>query len=390
MNDELHKLAPLGVVCFGGEDWWYHNRGHCDMQLMRCCARHTTVLYVNSVVMRKPNVREGAMFIRRVRRKLRSMARGVVRADENFHVYSPLTAPVHHLPGARWLNQRALLAQTRLVMARLGLRRPIVWVNCPAACDTALSLPRSALVYQRTDRYEEYPGVDRRQISRYDRRLKAAADLTFYSSSALYEQERHTCRKAIYVEHGVDLECFATAWRDPRVPPELADLPRPIVGFFGGIDAHTFDIELAARVVELCPELTFVFVGNASLDIGPLARHPHVHLISQRPFEQIPHYGKCFDVCIMPWNRNEWIAACNPIKLKEYLALGKPVVSTPFPELARYDGLIRTATDAPSFAAAIRAALAEIRPDHVEQARAAVAGHSWQAKASQIISALPL
>lgn len=381
-------LATTGVLCFGGEDWWYHNRGHCDMQLMRCYARFAPVLYVNSVVMRKPNVREGAMFWRRVRRKLRSIRRGMVRVDDNFRVYSPLTAPVHHLPAARTLNALALRTQMRLAIRRAGLRKPLVWVNCPAASDTALALPRSALVYQRTDRYEDYPGVDREQIARYDSRLKAAADLTFYSSRSLFEQERDACRRAAYVEHGVDLERFTNADREPHIPPELADISHPIAGFFGGIDRHTFDLDLAAAVVERLPEVSFVFVGNASVDCAPLARHPHVHLIDQRPYEQIPHYGKCFDVCLMPWNQNEWIRACNPIKLKEYLALGKPVVSTPFPELAHYDGLVRTATTADEFACAIRAFLESPPADLASRARARVAAHSWQAKALQILDML--
>ncbi len=382
-------LATIGVLCFGGEDWWYHNRGHCDMQLMRCYARFAPVLYVNSVVMRKPNVREGAMFWRRVRRKLRSIRRGLVRVDDNFRVYSPLTAPVHHLPGARTLNALALQTQMRLAIRRAGLRKPLIWVNCPAACETALALPHRALVYQRTDRYEDYPGVDRDQISRYDRQLKAAADLTFYSSRSLFEQERETCRQAAYVEHGVDLDRFSSADQDPQVPPELAHVPHPIAGFFGGIDRHTFDLDLASEVVARLPGVSFVFVGNASVDCTPLARHAHVHMIGQRPYEQIPHYGKCFDVCLMPWNQNEWIQACNPIKLKEYLALGKPVVSTPFPELAQYDGLVRTATTAEQFVEAIRSFLASPPTDLAARARERVAAHSWRAKALQILEMLP-
>ncbi|HRX87632.1 MAG TPA: glycosyltransferase [Phycisphaerae bacterium] len=379
---------PEAVLCFGGEDWWYHNRGHCDIQFMRQFAAHGRVLYMNSIVMRKFNVGEGAMFWTRVRRKLKSITRGLVRVSPTFNVYSPVTAPVHHLPGARGLNRFALTQQVRLTLWRLRMRRPLIWVNIPAGCDTALTLPRSGLVYQRTDRYEDHPGVDVEQILRYDRTLKEYADLTFYSNRALYEEEKEQCRRAAYVEHGVEYERFVEAADRPRTPGDLRDLPRPIVGFFGALDEHKFNITLAAAVAERLSDLTFVFVGQPTIDTAPLERLPNVHLLGQRPYEDIPHYGAAFDVCILPFNQNRWIAAMNPIKLKEYLALGKPVVATPFGELSAYANVVRIADGAEAFAAAVRAALADTAPDRIAARRARVAAHSWRSKAEDILSIL--
>lgn len=388
----LQSVQRGGVLCFGGEDWWYHNRGHCDMQFMRQFSRYGPVLYVNSVVMRKPNLSEGRMFFRRLLRKARSMTRGMVRVDERFWVYSPVTLPVHHLPLARPLNQQGLRAQVYLAGRRAGLARPIVWVNCPAAADAAIALERSALVYQRTDRYEEFPGVDRQQIRAFDRRLKAAADLTFYSNRELFECERGECRRGAYVDHGVDFALFAEAAGGARPPDELRGVRRPIAGFYGGIDAHTFDLGLAAEVVRRLPEVTFVFVGKASIDCAALASQSNVVLIGQQPYERIPQFGTCFDVCLMPWNQNDWIRACNPIKLKEYLALGKPVVSTPFSELESYTQsappLVYAAAGAAAFADAIRQALKEDSPAAAAARRARVREHSWAAKAAYVLELL--
>ena len=82
-----------GVICFGGEDWWYHNRGHYDMQIMRQMCTRMPVLYVNSIGMRTPSPGEGRMFVSRVRRKLRSMRRGLVHVSDGLSVYSPLLVP---------------------------------------------------------------------------------------------------------------------------------------------------------------------------------------------------------------------------------------------------------------------------------------------------------
>ncbi len=379
---------PASVVCFGGEDWWYHNRGHCDMQLMRQFARHGRVLYVNSVVMRRPNITEGRMFFKRVVRKARSMTRGLVPVARNFSVYSPFTAPVRHLPAARAVNDRILQAQVLLAIRKARLGRPLVWVNCPAACDTALALPRTHLVYQRTDRYEDYPGVDAQQVHRDDCELKRRADLTFFSNRALLEAEREQCRRAVYVPHGVDYDRFAAAAGGDDQPAELRRIARPIVGFFGGIDGHTFNLPLIADVVERLPDVSFVFVGSASIDLAALTRHRNVVRIDRQPYERIPHFGRCFDVCIMPFNLNRWIQACNPVKLKEYLALGKPVVTTPFDELAAYDGLVRIAAEPAAFAEAIRRALEDNSPAAIAARRDFVRPHTWYNKASDILTAL--
>ena len=379
---------PQSVICFGGEDWWYHNRGHCDMQMMRQFGRHGRILYVNSIVMRKPNIGEGAMFVKRLLRKTRSIFRGYVKVSDDWAVYSPVTAPVHHLPGARMLNDRFLRLQVRVAARRLGCRRPLIWVNCPAACDTAIALRRSGLVYQRTDRYEDHPGVDVERITYYDRRLRSNADVTFYSNRQLYEEERANCRNAIYVPHGVDYDRFANAEKDSTVPEAVKMLRRPIVGFFGAIDEHKFNRELAVRIAELLPELTFVFVGGATADCSALERMPNVHLLGQQPYDQIPHFGKCFDVCIMPFNQNRWIEAFNPIKLKEYLALGKPIVTTPFGELDAFEGMVRIAEGPEAFAAAIREALSDNAAEAVEARRRHVEPHSWYAKAAEVLAAL--
>lgn len=388
MTIGTQTVEKYGVLCFGGEDWWYHNRGHADMQFMQQLAHFGPVVYVNSIVMRKPNIGEGRLFLRRVSRKVRSVRRGLVHVTEHFSVYSPLSAPVHHWVVGRTINKALLRAQIRVAMQRVCLRRPLVWVNCPAACDVACTLTRNSLVYQRSDRYEDFPGVDRCQISRYDRRLKSQANLTFFSNYQLYEEERTQCRKAAYVDHGVDYELFASAKDDPLIPSEMQGLRHPIAGFVGGIDAHTFDLSLILDVIRLLPEWTFVFVGHASIDCSELMKCENVLLTGKRGYEEVPHYGKCFDVCLMPWNQNRWIEACNPIKLKEYLALGKPIVTTPFPELASYGGLVHIATTGTEFAEGIRASLRENSGALEDLRRERVQRHTWAARCRELLGLL--
>jgi glycosyltransferase involved in cell wall biosynthesis len=368
------------VICFGSVDWWYHNRGHFDLQIMRELSRQVPVLYVNSIGMRFPNPREGATFLTRIRRKLASMRRGVVRVRERFHVYSPLNVPGRL---AQRLSTPLLAAQTRRAGRTLRFRRPLLWISSPVAAEMLGRLGEVGVVYCRTDRYEAFPGVDPERISGYDRLLKRRADLTVFCASALLEAERAECRNAAFVDHGVDFEKFAKGAEQPE-PEDLRALPRPRVGFIGSIDEHTFDPALFARVVDLLPDLQFVLVGATTLPDGWLVR-PNVAFLGQKPYEQVAAYPGHCDVLIMPWNQSPWIQACNPIKLKEYLAAGRPVVTTWFEELRRYAGSVRVARGAEEFAAAIRAACAETGRD-AERLRDRVRHETWSHQAERALA----
>jgi glycosyltransferase involved in cell wall biosynthesis len=372
-----------GIVCFGGEDWWYHNRGHFDMQMMRELQAHAPVLYVNSLGMRIPRPREGRMFVSRVRRKLRSVRRGLVRASPTLSVLTPIA-----LPGRIGIRlTRPLLAHAvRRAAARQGITRPLVWVACPTAAEVVDALDPVRVVYQRTDRYECFADVDGEQIAHYDDWLKARADLTVFCSRFLHEREAAECAAALRIDHGIDAERFERAGAgDEPEPVDLASIARPRAGFIGGIDAHTFDPELFVHVARRLPDVQFVLVGACSLP-----RHwcplPNVHWLGQRPFDEVHRYMASCDVLLMPWRRSRWIEACNPIKLKEYLATGRPVVATEFPELDRYRAHVRVATDAPAFAAAVREAIDGAHDGTAGQAL--VRDESWTVQARTVIETL--
>jgi len=329
------------------------------------------------------------MFFKRLIRKTKSIFTGLKKSDSGFWVYSPFTLPVHHLAWARPLNEMLLRYQVRYIARKFRLNNPIVWVACLAACNTAIKIKKSKLVYQRTDRYENTPNVDVEIIRKYDRRLKTEADLTVYVNKALYDEEYTQCKRAIYLDHGVDYEMFASAEKNQDIPPDIATIRKPIVGYFGGISYHKFDVELMKKIIDLLPEFSFVFVGDVPLDYHDRLSTENVWILGQKPYELIPHYGKCFDVAILPWKANKWTEAANPIKLKEYLALGKPIISTSaFTELQQYLDVVYKADTPESFAKCIERALAEDCPDIVTARRKKVQNASWDSKAQMVLNEL--
>jgi len=173
-------MKDTDFICFGGTDWWYHNRAHIDKQLTIRFAQMGPTLYVNSIIMQKLHISDGKWFIKKVIRKTKSIFKGLKKTHAGFWVYSPFTMPVHHLRGLKQLNERLLRFQLQRISRNLGIHNPVVLVACPAACETAIKMKKRKLIYQRTDRFEETEGVDVETIKKYDQKLKACADLTLF------------------------------------------------------------------------------------------------------------------------------------------------------------------------------------------------------------------
>jgi glycosyltransferase involved in cell wall biosynthesis len=383
------KNEDISFICFGGEDWWYHNQAHIDMQLMRRFSRLGTTLYVNSIVMRKLNIGDRKGFTEKLIRKTKSILKGLKQSGVGFWVYSPYTLPVQHISWARPFNEAVLRYQIRRITRKLRMMTPVMWVACPPACDAAIAMKRGKLVYQRTDRYEDDPHVDRETVLNYDRKLKACADITVYVNQSLYEEEADQCKNAFFLDHGVDYEMFTSAENNPDVPAEIANIRKPVVGYFGVMADHKFDVEFISRVADLLPEFSFVFIGRVSQESRGMFAGDNIHILPKQPYERIPHFGKCFDVAVLPWRINKWTEAANPIKLKEYLALGKPIVSTPaFSELQSYLDIVYEAATPEDFARCIKKAHSENNVELVRKRRERVAQSSWDSKAELMLRTL--
>lgn len=379
MPDPATRETFDGIICIGGEDWWYHNRGHFDFQVMRRMSRRWPVLFVNSLGVRMPSLADKGLFATRVRRKMKSLARGVVRVERGFHVFSPFSVPGE--TGQR-LSDWALAPQINWAARRAGIKKPVLWMHCPAGVGLIDRIQHQRLVMQRTDRFEAFPEGDPVVLTRQVNEIKQRADLVVYAAEHLADEEKQDVKRQLVVTHGVDVEAFMAAGQCRTLyPEEVTAIPSPRVGFIGGIDHHTFDPDLFNQVVERSPDMQFVMIGACSLPQG-WCPHRNVHFLGRQPYDQIARYMAAMDVLIMPWNKGAWIKACNPIKLKEYLAVGRPVVTTDFPALGIWRDLVHVADDAVAFADALADAIAKPYDAGVAQRR--VCGETWESKAQLI------
>lgn len=388
MSKHHSKQKKLRIICFAGCDWWYHNRGLFCTQVMKQLAKNHKVLFVNSLGMRIPSFRKDRNAAKKIVRKLRSMLRFLRKVDDKMYVLSPISLPLGSRVG-RKLNAFSVFLQVKLVAVLLGFRDPVVYIGCLPALEVAKRLGRRQfLIYERTDVFEEMPGANKSYLVSLNDELIKTADLVLYVNKALWEEGVKKNKNSLLIGHGVDFDFFANAAKSKHIPEDITKIARPIVGFYGDFCERTSDMELLEYVVERLPNLSFVFIGSISADISRFSRFGNVYFFGRKSYKEIPNYGKEFDVAIMPWNNSKWIEFCNPIKIKEFLALGKPVVSTYYPEIEPYSDLVYIARDYDEFISCIHEAVEEHDPAKAEDRRKRVQDETWDSKVEQIKAAI--
>ena len=379
-----------GWICFSAQDWWYHNRAHSDFQLMRRVARRRPVLFINSIGMRMPVPGRTTQATRRVIRKARSVLRFLsqpLAETPGFHVLTPVILPFYGSSAARAANAWLVRQQIRLAARRVGIdpTDAVVFVTIPTAWDVVRPLPRRSLLVNRSDLHSAFEETDQALIRDLENELLVHGDVVLYTSHSLMSTEESLSGdRAVFFDHGVDFHRFAVERGTP--PADLANIPRPIVGFFGGIDDYVVNLDLLRRVAKELPDCSLVLIGDATCPIDDLLSLPNVHWLGFRPYEEIPSYGAQFDVALMPWLQNDWIEHSNPIKLKEYLALGLPVVSTDFPEVHYYADAIAIARDGDHFVDLVREAVDGKALGNEQTRRARVEGSTWDGQADELVA----
>jgi glycosyltransferase involved in cell wall biosynthesis len=388
-------IQNQSIICFAGEDWWYHHQ-HSKNHIMRRLARAgNRVVFVNSISMGLPSLTSRDLFSK-IKRKLRSYAKPVRVTEEGIVVVSPPVLPFYSSRLSRAINRWLLVAQLKLVMVAFDMRGPILWIAIPTACEVVGRLGERALIYQVSDKYDANQmdhATNPRVIAEMHDELLARADLVYYSGRKLFEEERQEhpeiARKARLLEQAVDYDHFASATsHEWTQPDDIAHVPHPRLGYFGAIEPWLIDQELIRHVSRKHPEWHWVLVGLRASPLG-IESLSNVHYLGSRPYSSMPGYATAFDVCVLPWvTDNEFVSYGSPIKVREYLATGKPVVITPIYEYERLDGILRVSRGYDDFIAKVEDALKNDSPAKREARQQAVRQSTWDARAEEVSEAI--
>jgi glycosyltransferase involved in cell wall biosynthesis len=349
--------------------------------VMHLLARDNVVLWVNYHASRKPSATasDGTYIVR----KLAEVAGGLRRRRPNLFVLTPLVLPLPGAPWARRANRVLLIAQIRRALAAVRNGPLQIWSFTPDVAYALGHFAEERVVYYCVDDHASFSGYDREQVLRDEEELCRRSDLVVTTSIALQEAKAPLNPNTVLLPHGVDYGHFSRALSaDLPEPADLAGIPRPRLGFFGLI-RDWVDLDLLAAVARRRADWHFVLLGDSTVDLSPYRPLANMHFLGRKPYEQLPAYCRGFDVGLIPFQVNELTRAVNPIKLREYLAAGLPVVSTPMPEVRLYERLVAVADGEEEFEAAIQRALDGGPFGRVDRSRA-MAEESWPAKLERL------
>lgn len=362
-------LMPQGrrlpdVVCFSHLRWNFVFQR--PQHLMTRCARDCRRLYF----VEEPIFEDGAL------------ARLDVRTSNGVTVVVPI------LPGG--IDEPAAVAAQRALLDEL-LRRErieafVAWYYTPMALPFSRHLTPAAVVYDCMDElasFKNAPAV----LKTREAELLGRADLVLTGGQSLYEAKRHQHDNIHPFPSSVDVDHFAQARRAAGDPVDQAAIARPRLGFFGVIDER-MDVGLVRGVAEARPDWQIVLLGPVvKIDAAHLPRRGNIHYLGPKQYSELPDYVAGWDVALLPFARNEATRFISPTKTPEYMAAGKPVVSTSIRDVVRpygQQGLVRIADDVPEFVAACEAAMAEDASDRLRQADAFLRQTSWDGTWSRI------
>jgi teichuronic acid biosynthesis glycosyltransferase TuaH len=355
-----------------------------DRNLVLRLADRVDVLWVDPPLSVVGPVRERRLAAALRARGPRSVAPGVARL-------TVVTPPFPERPGVRRVTSVIMRRAIRRAVRRTGRTPLAIVVSSPEPRVGAL--PDVPYVYFATDDFTaggDLMGLDARRLAEAERAQIAGADLLVAVSARIVERWDTGGRPTVVLPNGCDAEHYRDVDTAER-PPDVR-LQGPVAGVVGQLSAR-LDLDLLDAVA--AAGISLLLVGPLQDAFAPdrvarLLALPHVQWVGRQPYDRLRSYLRVIDVGLTPYADTPFNRASDPLKTLEYLAAGRPVVSTPLPSVERLRApWIVTASDPASFATATAQLLAERRTDELVRARQAFADqHSWSARATQLLAAV--
>ena len=294
---------------------------------------------------------------------------------------SGVTVCVPHLPADLEPRKVEELLQQWVgtLVASQRLENYAVWFYTPMMLPLAKNLVPKAIVYDCMDELSAFKFAPPELMQR-EAELLRKADVVFTGGHSLFEAKRQHHPNVHAMPSSVDALHFGQARKEQPEPSELVSIAHPRVGFVGVIDER-MDLELLSEVAALLPDVQFVMVGPVvKIDPASLPQAQNLHYLGGRSYAQLPAYLAHWDAAMMPFAINESTRFISPTKTPEFLAAGKPVVSTPIRDVVRPYGeqdLVQIAGNAAEFAACVTRALSEDQTERCQRADKLIGGMSW-------------
>lgn len=361
-------LKNQDIICIAPNRWDSPLRRR--QQVMSRLSSHNRIIYVSFNLGRwrdnlLPRARWLAAYPPRPRRHLSQLV--------ELPLFNILPNRLTSHPAARKINAALIRPVIKDLAAQFPVSRPILWYTFPILPEACRHFEPNVVVYDRSDHWPEDYLQD--EIA-----LLKRADVVFATARTLLKTAESLNSNVHLVPNAVDLASYRRALLpETRIPSDVAHLPRPIIGLVGAINAKV-DISLLEKLARAHPEWSIVLIGPVFPSVVPAQRLKNlrnVHLLGYREPRELPAYLKAFDVGLIPYVIDERTRAINPLKVYEYLAAGKPVVTTPLPELREFDSTVYIAAHRDDFVSQVERALQEDDIRLAYRRAKAVEDHTW-------------
>jgi UDP-galactopyranose mutase len=314
--------------------------------LMSRCARDRRVFFIE-----EPVVDEGEA-------RLLTEIKTVVW-DEIAYVW----VVVPHLPAGLSNDERANILRILLnqFLYDHNIQHYLLWYYTPEALSFTRHLAPRAIIYDCMDELSLFKDANP-QLCALEAELFERADLVFTGGLSLYEAKRTKHSNVYCFPSSIDMKHFVQARNHLPEPEDQREIPHPRLGFFGVLDER-LDIQLLAGMANKRPDWHFVLIGPiVKIDPDQLPKNDNIHYLGMKAYQDLPSYLAWWDVALLLFALNESTRFISPTKTPEYLAGGRPVVSTPIPDVVRFYGekqLVRIAGTVDEFIQAIEQTLTE-------------------------------
>lgn len=272
-----------------------------------------------------------------------------------------------------------------LVLPQYLSNKPVKigWFYSPSFYPLLPVLGFETVVYDCMDELSLFKGAPQSLIDQ-EQLLLQHADVVFTGGKSLYESKQKRHDHVFCFPSSVDERHFAQAKKGSKIPLDIAQIPAPIVGYFGVIDER-IDLELLRESASKLPKVSFVLIGPiAKIDDADLPRLPNIHYLGMKSYNELPDYLRAFDIAMMPFALNDATKFISPTKTLEYMAAGKPIISTRIKDVERdYSHCVKMVDNPDNFCAAIELLALESDHNHIDY-QEILANTSWDITAKNM------
>lgn len=389
-SDKIGRISSsidLPAICMSSTEWNF--LAQRQQHIMRRYSRQAPVLFVDPVKLsafhtllnlNNPDLHQVLPHLWSL-----SLEKVIPTEDESKPKKSLGSALAMRLPQLGHINSLLTRIMAHRAAERLGIEEHILWCYRYDSAAFIHKKNTQLVVYDCVDDWSAF-GETARDVRSQENRLVAMSDVVFTTSKRIYERKRAINPNTYFVPNGVDYNHFSSESKNRRIPSPLEHISEPMIGFTGATYSW-IDLDLVETIAVRRPEWSFVFVGPISKDVRP-PHLPNIHFLKKVPYEVLPQYIAAFDVCLLPFRQTELTESVDPIKMYEYLAVGRPIVSTSIPEVQKFSDIIHIVDNASDFEKAIIQALKDDSQEDVSARQKIAAQHSWDNRFKRMLEVI--